>query len=92
MHTLIIPKRHCQDVFELDSHELKAMHDLSKKIKDQDQEQDPSIEGFNIGYNSGEVAGQTVFHCHMHLIPRRHGDVSNPIGGVRNIIAGKGSY
>lgn len=92
MHTLIIPKRHCKDVFELDSHELKAMHDLSKKIKDQDQEQDPSIKGFNIGYNSGEVAGQTIFHCHMHLIPRRIGDVSHPIGGVRNIIAGKGSY
>jgi ATP adenylyltransferase len=53
---------------------------------------DPTIEGFNIGMNCGEVAGQTVFHCHVHLIPRRRGDVENPRGGVRHVIAGKGHY
>jgi len=53
---------------------------------------DPSNEGFNIGMNCGEVAGQTVFHCHVHLIPRRKGDVENPRGGVRHLIAGKGFY
>jgi diadenosine tetraphosphate (Ap4A) HIT family hydrolase len=53
---------------------------------------DSTIEGFNIGMNCGEVAGQTVFHCHVHLIPRRKGDVENPRGGVRHVIAGKGSY
>lgn len=53
---------------------------------------DSSIEGFNIGINNGSVAGQTIFHCHIHLIPRRRGDVENPIGGVRNIIPGKGKY
>ena len=49
-------------------------------------------DGFNIGINNGSVAGQTIFHCHIHLIPRRIGDVANPIGGVRNIIPGKGEY
>ena len=46
----------------------------------------------NIGINCGEVAGQTIFHCHVHLIPRRKGDVENPRGGVRHIIEGKGFY
>jgi len=53
---------------------------------------DSTIEGFNIGMNCGEVAGQTVFHCHVHLIPRRRGDVENPQGGIRHVIAGKGHY
>jgi len=56
------------------------------------QEADSKIGGFNIGMNCGESAGQTVFHCHVHLIPRRKGDVENPRGGVRHIIAGKGFY
>jgi len=53
---------------------------------------DQAVGGFNIGINAGEVAGQTVMHCHVHLIPRRGGDVSNPRGGVRHIIPGKGNY
>ena len=56
------------------------------------QEADSKIDGFNIGMNCGESAGQTVFHCHVHLIPRRKGDVEFPKGGVRHIIAGKGFY
>ena len=60
--------------------------------KDLLHKSDKSIEGFNIGMNCGEVAGQTIFHCHVHLIPRRRGDVENPRGGVRHIIAGKGFY
>jgi diadenosine tetraphosphate (Ap4A) HIT family hydrolase len=55
-------------------------------------EEDSSIKGFNIGINVGEVAGQTIFHCHIHLIPRRKGDVENPRGGVRHIIPDKGFY
>ena len=55
-------------------------------------EQDPAIEGFNIGLNVGAAAGQTVFHCHFHLIPRRPGDVDDPRGGVRHLIPGKGYY
>ena len=49
-------------------------------------------DGFNIGYNSGEAAGQTVMYPHVHLIPRRKGDVEDPVGGVRNTIPGKGNY
>lgn len=60
--------------------------------KDLLQHSDKTIEGFNIGMNCGEVAGQTIFHCHVHLIPRRKGDVENPRGGVRHIITGKGFY
>ena len=55
-------------------------------------ESDESVKGFNIGANAGEVAGQTIFHCHIHLIPRRNGDVENPRGGVRHVIPGKGNY
>jgi diadenosine tetraphosphate (Ap4A) HIT family hydrolase len=54
--------------------------------------EDDTVEGFNIGWNCGEVAGQTVFHAHVHLIPRRKDDVENPRGGVRHIIDGKGEY
>ena len=53
---------------------------------------DPSITGFNIGNNVGETAGQTVMHCHTHLIPRRTGDVDNPAGGIRGVIADKQKY
>ena len=61
-------------------------------IRKEALETDVSIEGFNIGMNSGLVAGQTIFHCHIHLIPRREGDVEKPRGGVRHVIPGKGSY
>jgi diadenosine tetraphosphate (Ap4A) HIT family hydrolase len=54
--------------------------------------EDPTIEGFNIGVNVGASAGQTVFHCHIHLIPRRTGDVANPRGGVRNVFPKRGDY
>ena len=55
-------------------------------------QKDPSVTGFNIGNNVGEDAGQTVMHCHTHLIPRRAGDVDNPRGGVRGVIASKQNY
>ena len=56
------------------------------------QKKDSTVKGFNIGTNMGKVAGQTILHAHIHLIPRRVGDVENPRGGVRNIIPGKGDY
>ena len=65
---------------------------LIKKTKQYIELEDKSVKGFNIGMNSGEVAGQTIFHCHIHLIPRRVGDVRNPRGGVRHLIPGKGDY
>ena len=91
-HTLFIPKRHTLDYFGLVPAEVSAINDLLAKQKKSLQEADPTIDGFNIGMNCGETAGQTIFHCHVHLIPRRKGDVENPRGGVRHIIAGKGYY
>jgi diadenosine tetraphosphate (Ap4A) HIT family hydrolase len=91
-HTLFIPKRHAVDYFELVQSEVNAINALMHEQKRLLTLDDPSIQGFNIGMNCGEVAGQTIFHCHVHLIPRRKGDVENPRGGVRHIIAGKGFY
>ena len=90
-HRLIIPKRHVRDYFGLEKSESTAIHELILEEKERLSE-DASIEGYNIGVNCGEVAGQTVFHCHVHLIPRRKGDVKNPRGGVRHVISGKGDY
>ncbi len=91
-HTLLLPKRHVADYFGLAQSEAHAINALMSEQKQLLQSQDPAIEGFNIGINCGAVAGQTVFHCHVHLIPRRKGDVENPRGGVRHIIANKGYY
>ena len=86
MHTLIIPKRHVVDYFGLFQPEINATNRLIIRQKELLQDDDPSIDGFNIGINCGETAGQTVFHCHIHLIPRRKGDIKNPRGGIRNLI------
>ena len=91
-HCLVIPKRHVKDYFELVPAEVSAINNLMAGQKELLQEFDSTIDGFNIGMNCGETAGQTVFHCHVHLIPRRIGDVDNPRGGVRHIISGKGFY
>ncbi len=91
-HTLIIPKRHLVDYFGLSEDELSACHSMIKSLKSEIEIEDPTVEGFNIGMNAGEVAGQTVFHCHIHLIPRRKDDVENPRGGVRHLIPDKGYY
>ena len=91
-HTLFIPKRHTLDYFGLVPAEVNAINALMAEQKAKLQETDSTIDGFNIGMNCGETAGQSVFHCHVHLSPRRKGDVENPRGGVRQIIAGKGYY
>ncbi|MCA0933106.1 HIT domain-containing protein [Lutimonas saemankumensis] len=92
LHSLIIPKRHCDSYFDLSHAELNAINQLLKGLKSQLENKDDTIEGFNVGINNGEVSGQTISHCHVHLMPRREGDVDNPIGGVRNVIVGKGDY
>jgi ATP adenylyltransferase len=92
LHTLVIPKRHVQGYFELGRPELNACHQLLEREKKAIKQADPSVEGFNVGTNDGEVAGQTISHCHVHLIPRRKGDVEDPTGGVRHVIPGKGDY
>jgi diadenosine tetraphosphate (Ap4A) HIT family hydrolase/5-methylcytosine-specific restriction endonuclease McrA len=91
-HTLFIPKRHTFDYFGLKQAELNAINALLHDQKQSLENEDKSIEGFNIGMNCGEVAGQSVWHCHVHLIPRRKGDVESPKGGVRHVIPNKGSY
>ena len=91
-HSLFIPKRHIADYFGLTQAEINAINQLIKRQKKLLDETDPTIDGYNVGINCGESAGQTVFHCHVHLIPRRKGDVENPRGGVRHVISGKGSY
>ena len=92
LHCLIIPKRHVKDYFELSNDEIIACNELIKKIKEEVLLKDPLIKGFNIGTNVGKFAGQSVLHCHIHLIPRREGDVENPQGGVRSVIPLKQHY
>jgi ATP adenylyltransferase len=92
MHTLVIPKRHALGYFELGGAELNACHRLLEQEKRAIEQADTSVEGFNVGINDGAAVGQTVFHCHVHLVPRRNGDVDDPTGGVRNVIPGKGVY
>lgn len=91
-HTLFIPKRHTVDYFSLEQEEVLAINQLMDLNRQLLQNEDSTIDGFNIGMNCGETAGQTIFHCHVHLIPRRKGDVENPKGGVRNTIPDKGFY
>lgn len=91
-HSLVIPKRHVSDFFDLTEDEIGEAFELLRKMRSALMDADRTITGFNIGINSGETAGQTVFHCHIHLIPRRPGDVAEPSGGVRNLIPGKGTY
>lgn len=91
-HVLIMPKRHCSDYFELAQPEVNSIRRLAHTCRKILIKKDPSITGFNIGFNTGADAGQTIFHAHMHIIPRRHQDVVNPKGGIRNVIQGKGDY
>ena len=85
-HCLIIPKRHINDYFGLTIDELVACHDLMKIIKNEIINKDNTVQAFNIGTNAGKISGQTIMHCHIHVIPRRKGDVENPQGGVRSVI------
>lgn len=92
LHTLVVPRRHTPDYFGLAQDDLLACDELLRQAADLLRQRDGSIGGFNIGLNVGEVAGQTIFHCHFHLIPRRRGDMEHPRGGVRHLIPGKGAY
>ena len=91
-HCLIIPKRHIKDYFDLSNEELIACNKLIKIVKKEITNKDSSVKGFNLGTNIGKVSGQSILHCHFHLIPRREGDVKNPQGGVRSVIPNKQHY
>jgi|TARA_Y100000389_G_scaffold149598_1_gene149014 diadenosine tetraphosphate (Ap4A) HIT family hydrolase len=91
-HCLIIPKRHVKDFFDLTNDELTDCNSLIKLMKDEILNNDKTVEGFNLGTNIGKVSGQSILHCHFHLIPRRKNDVENPQGGVRSVIPDKQHY
>ena len=91
-HCLVIPKRHIKDYFDLTNEELLACNNLIKIVKNEITNKDKTVRGFNLGTNIGKVSGQSINHCHFHLIPRREGDVENPQGGVRSVIPNKQHY
>ena len=94
LHCLIITKRHVKDYFDLTEEEIIACDQLIKKNKKKKIViKDTSVKRFLIlETNSGKISGQSIMHCHIHLIPRREGDVKNPQGGVRSVIPLKQHY
>ena len=91
-HTLIIPHRHVSSFFDLNDNEFNDLNKILKKQRQSLLDLDKEITGFNIGVNAGADAGQTIMHVHIHLIPRRKGDIENPRGGVRGVILSKQKY
>ena len=90
-HTVVIPRRHVSSFFNLTPEEMAACMGLIKEEKELiDREFNP--DGYNIGVNIGPAAGQSIFHVHIHIIPRYNGDVENPQGGVRHVIPKKAYY
>ena len=90
-HHLILTKRHASDWFQLSEQERRDADALIRLIREKLSASDSTITGFNIGTNCGQSAGQTIFHAHIHVIPRRDGDTPDPTGGVRGVIPGKRS-
>ena len=91
-HTLIITHRHVDDFFDLTKDEMSDLNEVLKKQKKELKNLDKEISAFNVGVNIGKDAGQSIMHCHVHLIPRRKGDVEDPRGGVRGVIPEKQKY
>jgi diadenosine tetraphosphate (Ap4A) HIT family hydrolase len=91
-HTLIITNRHVDDFFDLTKEEMFDLNEILKIQKKELKNLDETISAFNIGVNIGKDAGQSIMHCHIHLIPRRKGDVEDPRGGVRGVIPEKQKY
>ena len=91
-HTLIITNRHVDNYFDLNKEEINDLDDILKNQKRELKQLDKEISAFNIGVNIGRDAGQSIMHCHIHLIPRRKGDVEDPRGGVRGVIPEKQKY
>jgi diadenosine tetraphosphate (Ap4A) HIT family hydrolase len=91
-HLLIIPRRHVADCFAMNEAERRDAETLLFRLRERILAGDPRVTGFNIGINCGQSAGQTIFHAHIHLIPRRDGDIADPRGGVRGVIPGRQKY
>ena len=92
LHTLVIPKRHFQSYFDMNNDEKKSINIVLNEQRKEIVQLDSSVTAFNIGINDGKDAGQSIYHLHVHLIPRRKGDVENPRGGVRGVIPAKQKY
>ena len=92
LHSLLITKRHVVSYFQCSKEEIEEIPIILDTQKTELKILDDTITGFNIGMNIGEDAGQTIFHCHIHIIPRRHGDTSSPRGGIRGVIPEQQSY
>lgn len=91
-HTLVVPKRAVATWFDASADEQRALMELVDVVKRDLDAQLPRPDGYNVGFNAGTAAGQTVMHLHVHVIPRYTGDVEDPRGGVRHVIPGKGNY
>jgi len=91
-HTLVITRRLVPDWFSATLEEQQAIFALVEIVKRQLDEGEPRPDGYNVGFNAGEAAGQTVMHLHVHVIPRYRGDMDDPRGGVRHVIPSKGNY
>ena len=90
-HTLVMPKRHVTSLFDLPEDEQVAVWRLVALVRAKLMA-DMKPDGFNVGLNDGIAAGQTVMHAHVHIIPRRSGDVADPRGGVRWVLPEKAKY
>ena len=90
-HTLVIPRRHVECIFDLSDSDQAELWQLVAQVRSALADQ-LSPDAFNVGINDGEAAGQTILHAHVHVIPRFRGDVSDPRGGVRWIIPEKAVY
>jgi ATP adenylyltransferase len=91
-HVLVIPIRHTPDYFSMTENEKRDADMLLELLRDRIAQSDTTVTGFNIGINCGKSAGQTIYHAHIHLIPRRDGDTAAPKGGVRGVIPEKMGY
>lgn len=89
-HTLVIPKRLVVTWFDASPDEQRALLELVGVVKERLDARAPRPDGYNVGFNAGEAAGQTVMHLHVHVIPRYRGDMDDPRGGVRHVIPHKG--
>ena len=92
LHSLIITKRHVVSYFQCSKAELEEIPIILDTQKTELKYLDNQITGYNIGMNIGEDAGQSIFHCHIHIIPRRKDDTPNPRGGIRGVIPEKQNY
>jgi diadenosine tetraphosphate (Ap4A) HIT family hydrolase len=90
-HTLVVARRHLASFFDLTPSEVSALHELLFEMQLRLQATH-APQGYNVGVNVGTVAGQTIMHVHLHLIPRYLDDVPDPVGGIRNVIPGRGRY